>query len=233
MQPHRRDGAQRFRDGSAQFHQAWRRHWPREGRPKRDDAEVCIFPLCSSPGAETARNAFVTRRRYGKVTSRIPGWTRWPSAQLAISLCGTRRGLREAAVVSSADALPRAVFHSHAACRIQLLWRGTLRSRGRPVILQARRTTCRLPAASLAALRRDVSVVLVTGDPTADPQLLSQALRKLAGSRHRVIGICLRAGTHRRGGFPRRLCRGDVGRRGRDSNNIGHPRDGCPTLRLR
>ena len=41
----------------------------------------------------------------------------------------------------------------------------------------------------LAALRGDVSVVLVTGDPTADPQLLSQALRKLAGSRHRVIGI--------------------------------------------
>ncbi len=41
----------------------------------------------------------------------------------------------------------------------------------------------------LAALRSDVSVVLVTGDPTADPQLLSQALRKLAGSRYRVIGI--------------------------------------------
>jgi hypothetical protein len=41
----------------------------------------------------------------------------------------------------------------------------------------------------LAALHRDVSVVLVIGDPTADPQLLSQALRKLAGSRHRVIGI--------------------------------------------
>ena len=41
----------------------------------------------------------------------------------------------------------------------------------------------------LAALHGDVSVVLVTGDPTADPQLLSQALRKLAGSRHRVIGI--------------------------------------------
>ena len=41
----------------------------------------------------------------------------------------------------------------------------------------------------LAALHRDVSVVMVTGDPAADPQLLSQALRKLAGSRHRVIGI--------------------------------------------
>jgi len=41
----------------------------------------------------------------------------------------------------------------------------------------------------LAALHRDISVVLVIGDPTADPQLLSQALRKLAGSRHRVIGI--------------------------------------------
>jgi hypothetical protein len=41
----------------------------------------------------------------------------------------------------------------------------------------------------LAALHGDVSVVLVTGDPAADPQLLSQALRKLAGSRHRVIGI--------------------------------------------
>jgi hypothetical protein len=41
----------------------------------------------------------------------------------------------------------------------------------------------------LAALHGDVSVVLVTGDPAADPQVLSQALRKLAGSRHRVIGI--------------------------------------------
>jgi hypothetical protein len=41
----------------------------------------------------------------------------------------------------------------------------------------------------LAALHGDVSVVLVTGDPTADSQLLRQALRKLAGSRHRVIGI--------------------------------------------
>lgn len=41
----------------------------------------------------------------------------------------------------------------------------------------------------LAALLGDVRVVLVTGDPAADPQLLSQALRKLAGSRHRVIGI--------------------------------------------
>ena len=41
----------------------------------------------------------------------------------------------------------------------------------------------------LAALHGDVSVVLVTGDPPADPQPLSQALRKLAGSRHRVIGI--------------------------------------------
>ena len=41
----------------------------------------------------------------------------------------------------------------------------------------------------LAALHGDVSVVLVTGDPAADLQLLSQALRKLAGSRHRVIGI--------------------------------------------
>ncbi|HEX4617209.1 MAG TPA: hypothetical protein VH230_14990, partial [Stellaceae bacterium] len=41
----------------------------------------------------------------------------------------------------------------------------------------------------LAALRGDGRVVLVTGDPTADPQPLSEALRKLAGSRHRVIGI--------------------------------------------
>jgi hypothetical protein len=41
----------------------------------------------------------------------------------------------------------------------------------------------------LAALHRDVSVVMVAGDPAADPQLLSQALGKLAGSRHRVIGI--------------------------------------------
>src|SRR5580700_3209837 len=41
----------------------------------------------------------------------------------------------------------------------------------------------------LASLHRDVSVVLVTGDPAADPQLISQALRKLAGSRHRVLGI--------------------------------------------
>ncbi len=41
----------------------------------------------------------------------------------------------------------------------------------------------------LAAVVGDASIVLVTGDPTADPQLLSRALRKLAGSRHRVIGI--------------------------------------------
>jgi hypothetical protein len=41
----------------------------------------------------------------------------------------------------------------------------------------------------LSALRSDGSVVLITGDPTADSQALSQALRKLAGSRHRVIGI--------------------------------------------
>jgi hypothetical protein len=41
----------------------------------------------------------------------------------------------------------------------------------------------------LAALRGDHRVVLVTGDPTADPRPLSQAFRKLAGSRHRVIGI--------------------------------------------
>jgi hypothetical protein len=41
----------------------------------------------------------------------------------------------------------------------------------------------------LAALGGKGSLVLVTGDPPADPQPLSQALRKLAGSRHRVIGI--------------------------------------------
>ena len=41
----------------------------------------------------------------------------------------------------------------------------------------------------LAALGGKLSLVVVTGDPRADPQPLSQALRKLAGSRHRVIGI--------------------------------------------
>ena len=41
----------------------------------------------------------------------------------------------------------------------------------------------------LAALGGKGSLVLVTGDPPADPQPLSQALRKLAGSRRRVIGI--------------------------------------------
>src|SRR5271169_3507188 len=41
----------------------------------------------------------------------------------------------------------------------------------------------------LAALSGKGSLVLVTGDPPADPQPLSQALRKLAGSRHKVIGI--------------------------------------------
>ncbi len=41
----------------------------------------------------------------------------------------------------------------------------------------------------LAALGGKGGLVLVTGDPPADPQPLSQALRKLAGSRHRVIGI--------------------------------------------
>jgi hypothetical protein len=41
----------------------------------------------------------------------------------------------------------------------------------------------------LAALGGKGSLVLVTGDPPADPQPLSQALRKLAGSRRRVLGI--------------------------------------------
>lgn len=41
----------------------------------------------------------------------------------------------------------------------------------------------------LAALGGKGGIILVTGDPSADPQPLSQALRKLAGSRHRVIGI--------------------------------------------
>jgi hypothetical protein len=41
----------------------------------------------------------------------------------------------------------------------------------------------------LAAFGGKGGLVLVTGDPPADPQPLSQALRKLAGSRHRVIGI--------------------------------------------
>ena len=41
----------------------------------------------------------------------------------------------------------------------------------------------------LAALGGKGSLVLVTGDPPADSQPLSQALRKLAGSRRRVIGI--------------------------------------------
>ena len=41
----------------------------------------------------------------------------------------------------------------------------------------------------LVALGGKGGLVLVTGDPPADPQPLSQALRKLAGSRHRVIGI--------------------------------------------
>ncbi len=41
----------------------------------------------------------------------------------------------------------------------------------------------------LAALRGKGTLVLVTGDPPANPELLSQALRKLGGSRHGVIGI--------------------------------------------
>jgi hypothetical protein len=41
----------------------------------------------------------------------------------------------------------------------------------------------------LAALGGKGGFVLVTGDPPADPQLLSQALRKVAGLRYRVIGI--------------------------------------------
>jgi hypothetical protein len=41
----------------------------------------------------------------------------------------------------------------------------------------------------LAALGAKGSLVLVTGDPPAGPQPLSQALRKLAGSRRRVLGI--------------------------------------------
>jgi hypothetical protein len=41
----------------------------------------------------------------------------------------------------------------------------------------------------LAALGGKDRLVLVTGDQPVDPQPLSEALRKLAGSRHRVIGI--------------------------------------------
>src|SRR5690348_9142201 len=41
----------------------------------------------------------------------------------------------------------------------------------------------------LAALSGTSGFVLVTGDPMADPQLLSQAVRKLAGARSSVIGI--------------------------------------------
>jgi hypothetical protein len=41
----------------------------------------------------------------------------------------------------------------------------------------------------LPALRGEGGFVLVTGDPMPDPQLLSQALRKLADGRYRVIGI--------------------------------------------
>jgi len=88
----------------------------RTGRGKRvrsDTMQRAAFSRCvPSPGAEIALNAFLRRRRYGKVTSRIPGWTRWPSAQLAISLCGMRRSLREAAVMRSAVALPYAVSNS-------------------------------------------------------------------------------------------------------------------------
>jgi len=41
----------------------------------------------------------------------------------------------------------------------------------------------------LGALQDGHRLVPVAGDPPADPQLLGQALRKLAGSRHRVIDI--------------------------------------------
>jgi hypothetical protein len=41
----------------------------------------------------------------------------------------------------------------------------------------------------LAALGDKGNLVLVTGDPPADPQPLARALRQLAGPRHRVIGI--------------------------------------------
>ncbi|MBV8507419.1 MAG: hypothetical protein JOZ11_16640, partial [Alphaproteobacteria bacterium] len=40
-----------------------------------------------------------------------------------------------------------------------------------------------------AALGGKASLVLVTGDPPADPQPLARALRQLGGSRYRVIGI--------------------------------------------
>src|SRR5260370_15653306 len=41
----------------------------------------------------------------------------------------------------------------------------------------------------LAALGTKGNLVLVTGDPPADPQPLARALRRLAGPRYRVIGI--------------------------------------------
>ena len=54
------------------FHQVLRRHWSTEARSKRYYAEGRISRCVSSPGAETALNAFLRRREYGKVTSRIP-----------------------------------------------------------------------------------------------------------------------------------------------------------------
>ena len=41
----------------------------------------------------------------------------------------------------------------------------------------------------LAAIGGEGGFVLVTGDPMADPQLLSRALRKLAGARYGIIGV--------------------------------------------
>jgi len=71
-----------------------------------------------SRNAETGRNAFVSRRTCGKLPFRIPAMDPVAFGTAAISLGGTRRSWREAAVASLAGSIASALPHSNARCYI-------------------------------------------------------------------------------------------------------------------
>jgi hypothetical protein len=71
-----------------------------------------------SAGADIVRNAFVSRRTCDKLTPGIPAMDPVAFDQLAILLRGTRRSLREGAVVRSAVSLAAGAFHSNASGQI-------------------------------------------------------------------------------------------------------------------
>ena len=85
---------------------------------KCGDAEVCISCFVPSAGADIVRNAFVSRRTYDKLTPGIPAMDPVAFGQLATSLFGTRRSLREGAVVRSAVSLASGASHGNASGQI-------------------------------------------------------------------------------------------------------------------